>query len=78
MTLTVMLARWVGLEVFALGPMANASVTTVNLTQAGSPHLRSWADDPGNQGVTFPAHDWTEALVGTTPVPVDLSHPEGL
>ena len=78
MTIMVMLGRWVGLEVFELGALANCSVTTVEVDADGVAHLREWAVDPGNQGVTFPLHDFRGTFTGLVPVPVDLSHPEGL
>ena len=78
MTLMTLLARWIGPEVFSLAPMANCSVTTVELDpdRPREPTLVSWAVDPGDQGVTFPSRDLRSAFEGVALVPIDLSRPE--
>lgn len=76
MTIMVMLGRWIGLEIFDMGALANCAVTSVQVDPDGTSHLLAWAVDPGNQGITFPATDFSEAFEGLVPVPVDLSHPE--
>ncbi|MBE6481972.1 MAG: histidine phosphatase family protein [Actinomyces ruminicola] len=81
MTLMTIMARWVGPEIYAMAPMANCAVTTVEVTPAavdGAPRLLAWAEDPGNQGVTYPVRDFSSAFVGVVPVPIDWEHPEGV
>ena len=68
MTLTSLVVRWVGTQVLGREPMANCSVTTLEVDPA----------DPAGQGVTFPSVDLAHAFDGVVPVPVDLTHPEGL
>ena len=79
MTLMTLLGRWIGVEIFSMAPMANCSVTTVELDpdRPREPTLVSWAVDPGDQGVTFPNWDLRPAFEGVTLVPIDLSRPEG-
>lgn len=79
MTLMTLLGRWVGVEIFSMTPMANCSVTTVELDpdRPREPTLVSWAVDPGDQGVTFPSRDLRPAFEGVALVPIDLSRPEG-
>ena len=79
MTLMTLLGRWIGPEIFSLAPMANCSVTTVELDpdRPREPTLVSWAVDPGGQGVTFPSRDLRPAFEGVALVPIDLSRPEG-
>ena len=79
MTLMTLLGRWVGVEIFSMAPMANCSVTTVELDpdRPREPTLVSWAVDPGGQGVTFPSRDLRPAFEGVALVPIDLSRPEG-
>ena len=79
MTLMTLLGRWIGVEIFSLAPMANCSVTTVELDpdRPREPTLVSWAVDPGDQGVTFPSRDLRPAFEGVTLAPIDLSRPEG-
>ena len=79
MTLMTLLGRWVGVEIFSMAPMANCSVTTVELDpdRPREPTLVSWAVDPGDQGVTFPSRDLRPAFEGVALVPIDLSRPEG-
>ena len=78
MTLMTLLGRWIGPEVFSMAPMANCSVTTVELDpdRPREPTLVSWAVDPGDQGVTFPSRDLRPAFEGVALVPIDLSRPE--
>ncbi|MBM6978378.1 MAG: histidine phosphatase family protein [Actinomyces succiniciruminis] len=81
MTLMTILARWVGPQIYGMAPMANCAVTTVEVTPTavdGAPRLLTWAADPGHQGVTYPARDFSDAFVGVVPVPIDWTHPEGL
>lgn len=79
MTLMTLLGRWIGVEIFSMAPMANCSVTTVELDpdRPREPTLVSWAVDPGDQGVTFPNWDLRPAFEGVALVPIDLSRPEG-
>lgn len=79
MTLMTLLGRWIGVEIFSMAPMANCSVTTVELDpdRPREPTLVSWAVDPGGQGVTFPSRDLRPAFEGVALVPIDLSRPEG-
>ena len=79
MTLMTLLGRWIGVEIFSMAPMANCSVTTVELDpdRPREPTLVSWAVDPGDQGVTFPSRDLRPAFEGVALVPIDLSRPEG-
>lgn len=79
MTLMTLLGRWVGVEIFSMAPMANCSVTTVELDpdRPREPTLVSWPVDPGDQGVTFPSRDLRPAFEGVALVPIDLSRPEG-
>lgn len=78
MTLMTLLGRWVGVEIFSMAPMANCSVTTVELDpdRPREPTLVSWAVDPGDQGVTFETRDMADAFAGVVPVPIDWSHPQ--
>ncbi|MGK2348576.1 histidine phosphatase family protein [Actinomyces sp. W5033] len=79
MTIMSLAARWLGTHVLRLAPMANCSVTTIEVDPAaadGDPHLLAWALDPAAQGVTFPDMDLGGAFDGVALVPVDLSHPE--
>ena len=78
MTLMTLLGRWVGVEIFSMAPMANCSVTTVELDpdRPREPTLVSWAVDPGGQGVTFETRDMADAFAGVVPVPIDWSHPQ--
>ena len=78
MTLMTLLGRWIGPEVFSMAPMANCSVTTVELDpdRPREPTLVSWAVDPGDQGVTFEARDMADVFEGVALVPIDLSRPE--
>ena len=81
MTIMSIMSRWIGFEVYGMAPMANCSITTVQVDPAaddGAPRLLQWALDPAGQGVTFAADDITGAFVGVVPVPIDWSHPEGL
>ncbi|QHO90999.1 histidine phosphatase family protein [Actinomyces sp. 432] len=81
MTLMTILARWVGPRIYGMAPMANCAVTTVEVAPAapdGAPQLLAWAEDPGNQGVTYTVKDFSDALTGVVPVPIDWEHPEGL
>ena len=78
MTLMVMLGRWVGLEIFGYGPFSNCGVTTIEVDDAGTPCILQWGADPGNQGVTFEVRDFSQALKGIVPLPIDFSAPEGL
>ncbi|WP_314718690.1 histidine phosphatase family protein [uncultured Actinomyces sp.] len=80
MTLTSLVARWVSAQVLGREPMANCSVTTLEVDPAdpARPRLLAWAADPAGQGVTFPSVDLAHAFDGVVPVPVDLTHPEGL
>ncbi|WP_128772393.1 histidine phosphatase family protein [Actinomyces oricola] len=81
MTIMTLMARWVGPEVFGMSPMANCSVTTVEVDPTivdGAVRLLQWAVDPGNQGVTFPFRDITGVFEdgnGMNMVPIDFSHP---
>ena len=81
MTIMTLMARWVGPEVFGMSPMANCSVTTVEVDPTivdGAVRLLQWAVDPGNQGVTFPFRDITGVFEdgnGINMVPIDFSHP---
>ena len=78
MTLMTLLGRWIGVEIFSLAPMANCSVTTVELDpdRPREPTLVSWAVDPGDQGVTFPSRDLRPTFEGVTLAPIDLSRLE--
>ncbi|MDU0348940.1 histidine phosphatase family protein [Actinomyces sp. MRS3W] len=79
MTLMTLIARWVSMQIYGMAPMANCSVTTVEVTPTsgdGAPRLLAWAQDPAHQGVTFPATDLSAALEGVDPVPIDWEHPE--
>ncbi|WP_103062785.1 histidine phosphatase family protein [Actinomyces qiguomingii] len=81
MTLMTIMARWVGLEIYSMAPMANCAVTTVEVTPAavdGAPRLLAWAEDPANQGITYSVRDISDAFKGVVPVPIDWEHPEGL
>ena len=81
MTIMSMMSRWIGFEVYGMAPMANCSITTVQVDPTaddGAPRLLRWALDPAGQGVTFAADDITSAFTGVVPVPIDWSHPEGL
>ncbi|WP_147680372.1 histidine phosphatase family protein [Actinomyces ruminicola] len=81
MTLMTILARWVGPQIYGMAPMANCAVTTVEVSPSavdGAPRLVTWAEDPGNQGVTYPVRDFSDAFAGVVPVPIDWEHPEGL
>ena len=80
MTLMTLLGRWIGVEIFSMAPMANCSVTTVELDpdRPREPTLVSWAVDPGDQGVTFETRDMADAFAGVVPVPIDWSHPQEL
>ncbi|MCL3777953.1 MULTISPECIES: histidine phosphatase family protein [unclassified Actinomyces] len=78
MTIMSLAARWLGTRVFSLAPMANCSVTTIEVDPTatdGDPHLLAWALDPAGQGVTFPSLDLDGAFQGVELVPVDLSRP---
>lgn len=79
MTIMSLAARWLGPRVLSMGPMANCSVTTVEVDPSaddGDPRLLAWALDPADQGVTFPTLDLSSAFEGLDLVPVDLSRPE--
>ena len=81
MTIMSLAVRWLGPRVLTMGPMANCSVTTIEVDPSapdGDPRLLAWALDPAGQGVTFPAVDLAEAFRGVTLVPIDLSRPEPL
>lgn len=79
MTIMTLAARWLGPQVLNMGPMANCSVTTVEVDPARplEPRLIGWAVDPGGQGVTFEHLNLGEALDGVRLAPIDLGHPEG-
>lgn len=79
MTIMTIAARWIGLEVYQMAPMANCSVTTIEvdpLAADGAPQLLEWALDPADQGVTFPVRDVSHVFDGVVPVTVDLSRAE--
>lgn len=79
MTIMSLAVRWLGPRVLSMAPMANCSVTTIEVDPTapdGDPHLLAWAIDPAGQGVTFPALDLSGAVQDVTLVPVDLSRPE--
>ena len=81
MTLTSLVARWVGAQVLGREPMANCSVTTVRVDPAaadGAPRLLEWARDPAGQGITFQVEDLTGVFAGVVPAPIDWGRPEGL
>lgn len=81
MTIMTLAARWLGTRIFSMAPMANCSVTTIEVDPTapdGDPQLLAWALDPAGQGVTFAALDLDGAFDGVELAPVDLSRPEPL
>ncbi|MDO4900054.1 histidine phosphatase family protein [Actinomyces sp.] len=81
MTLMTIMARWVGMQIYGLAPMANCAVTTVEVTPSaveGAPRIVTWAEDPGEQGITYPVRDFSDAFAGVVPMPIDWEHPEGM
>ena len=76
MTIMTIMSRWTDFSVYGMAPMANCSVTTVEVdptVAGGSPRIVSWAVDPGGQGVTWDAADITSAFDGVTAVPINWS-----
>lgn len=76
MTIMTIMSRWTDFSVYGTAPMANCSVTTVEVDPAapgGAPRIVSWAVDSGGQGVTWEPKDITSAFDGVTALPINWS-----